>query len=498
MPALEGLRILDMTQYEAGTCCTQSLAFLGADVVKVGAARGRRPGAADAGAGSRSTPSTSSTGTATSAASPSTFNRPEGRELLLEMAPHYDVFIENYGPGVIEKLDIGYEVMREPQPGPHLRADQGLRNRWPLRRLQSAWTWSRRRPPARSRSPAIPTGRRCAPARRWATPAPACRLPSRSPRPTSSASARGKASSSSSPCREAMTYYLRTAVSRTQYGQVPTPRTGNGDNPFICLYPCAPGGPNDYVFIMAVNPRMWGRVCEVIGKPELMDDPRFKTREDQQENYDALFEAIAEWTRQRTKQEAMTRLAEAGVCASHVYETHDLFSDPPSGGTGLHQVAHSSRPRRHPASRLAGADVRERGADAGGPAARGAHRGGARDGSGPLGRPARGAARARLDRLRPGRQGRAQGQSLPGEPGVAREVVVGGAEEAAVQGQATEVVPDRELLGHPDTAVHLHDLLGEAVRALAHERLGGRGRSRPLDPRPVEAAISLAAMSTID
>lgn len=35
MAAVDGMRILDMTEYEAGTCCTRSLAFLGADAVEV-------------------------------------------------------------------------------------------------------------------------------------------------------------------------------------------------------------------------------------------------------------------------------------------------------------------------------------------------------------------------------------------------------------------------------------------------------------------------------
>ena len=39
-----------------------------------------------------------------------------GRDLLLRMLPHYDVFIENYGPGVVEKLDIGYDLMKAIHP----------------------------------------------------------------------------------------------------------------------------------------------------------------------------------------------------------------------------------------------------------------------------------------------------------------------------------------------------------------------------------------------
>ena len=41
---------------------------------------------------------------------------PKGRELLLEMLPHYDVFVENYGPGVMERLNLTYDVMKEINP----------------------------------------------------------------------------------------------------------------------------------------------------------------------------------------------------------------------------------------------------------------------------------------------------------------------------------------------------------------------------------------------
>ena len=42
--------------------------------------------------------------------------QPQGRELLLKMVPRYDVFVENYGPGVIEKLDLGYERLKAVHP----------------------------------------------------------------------------------------------------------------------------------------------------------------------------------------------------------------------------------------------------------------------------------------------------------------------------------------------------------------------------------------------
>jgi formyl-CoA transferase len=106
------------------------------------------------------------------------------------------------------------------------------------------------------------------------------------------------------------------------------PRRGGGMGALTRLYPCAPGGTNDYVYIMAITPRMWQGVCEAIGQPELQRDPRFETGAKRRENAAALIDEIAAWTAKHTKGEAMRRLAGAGVPASAVLDTLDLYNDP--------------------------------------------------------------------------------------------------------------------------------------------------------------------------
>ncbi len=79
---------------------------------------------------------------------------------------------------------------------------------------------------------------------------------------------------------------------------------------------------------MAVTVPMWEALCRTIEREELIDDERFATPADRRENRDALREEISAWTRQRTKQEAMRELNEAGVPASAVFDTRDIFTDP--------------------------------------------------------------------------------------------------------------------------------------------------------------------------
>jgi len=326
MAALDGMRILDMTQFEAGTCCTQSLAFLGADVVKVERPEVGDPGRGRAGGGtvdreyfvnwnSNKRSITLHLGT------------PEGRDLLLRMVPKYDVFVENYGPGVVEKLDIGYDVMRRIHPEIIYVRIKGFGTSGPYAHYKCMDMVAQAAAGAFSIT-GEPDGPPMRPGPTMGDAGTGMQAALAVTAAWAQKQRTGEGQLIELSMQEAMTYYLRTAVSRTRYGEFPAQRDGNGSNPFVSLYPCMGNGANDYVFVMAVNPRMWAGVCRAIGKPDLLDDDRFSDPERRHANRELLSEEIASWTRTRTKREAMTAFAEAGVCASQVYETSDLFTDP--------------------------------------------------------------------------------------------------------------------------------------------------------------------------
>lgn len=340
MPALDGMRILDMTQYEAGTSCTQALAWLGADVVKV-----EKPGTGDPGRGldmglwedSEYFVNWNSNKRSVTI----DLDRPEGRELLVRMAPKYDVFVENYGPGVIEKMNLGYEVMREANPTIIYARIKGFGLSGPYAPYKSfdvvaqaasgamSTTGEGDGPPMRI-GPTIGdvgTGVQMALA---ITAAYVQRLRT------------GEGQLIEISMQEAVTYFMRTTIAMgSKWGTQAAERRGNGSNPVINLFPCAPGGPNDFVYIMCVTQRMFERLCAVIGRDDLAADDRFKDHKARRAHAAELMEEIAAWTKARTKCEAMVTLCEGGVPASAVFDTTDLFTDPHLESRGfLHRVHH--------------------------------------------------------------------------------------------------------------------------------------------------------------
>ena len=129
------MRILDMTQYEAGTSCTQALAWAGADVVKI-----EQPGSGDPGRGVGSGSEVDShyfiNWNANKRSVTINLRDERGKALLFEMLPQYDVFVENYGPGVMEKLGLTYEALKEVHPSIIYARLKGFGTLGPLRQLQ--------------------------------------------------------------------------------------------------------------------------------------------------------------------------------------------------------------------------------------------------------------------------------------------------------------------------------------------------------------------------
>ena len=332
MAALDGMRVLDMTQYEAGTSCTQALAWMGADVVKVEA-----PGRGDPGRGPNGNAEYFIVWNSNKRSVAIDLKSEKGRELFLDLVPKFDVFVENYGPGVIEKLDLTYDVMRSRKPDIIYARLKGFG-------LEGPWSdFKCYDMVAQAAAGAFSiTGEADGPPMR--------------PGPTMGDAGTGvqmalaicgafiqklrtgKGQFIELSMQEAMTYYLRTATSGGRFGERPAGRSGNGGGPYSNLYPCKGDGPNDYLFVMAVTGKMAEALLGVVGGIEDDAATGERTRE---ETMALIREKVTTWTRDRKKYDAMRELAEAGVPASAVLTTQDLYTNPHLVERGfVHDVEH--------------------------------------------------------------------------------------------------------------------------------------------------------------
>jgi formyl-CoA transferase len=331
------MRILDMTQYEAGPSCTQALAWLGADVVKV-----ERPGTGDPGRGLSKYSAMDSeyflNWNCNKRSVTLHLDRPDGREVLLKMLPHYDVFVENYGPGVVEKLDIDYDVMKEVHPGIIYARVKGFGTSGPYSHYKcfdavaqaAAGVMSTTGEPD---GPPMRTGPTIGDVGTGIQLALAILAAYVQKQRT------GVGQLIEYSMQEAVTYLMRTRLALgAPNSERPSQRTGPGEGPAMNLYACKPFGPNDYIYIMAVTPRMRKDLYKAIGRADMQEGERPTSREGWMERAEALKVAVAEWSRGYTKHEAMRIMCEGGVPASAVMDTHDLFHDPHLKARGFVQA----------------------------------------------------------------------------------------------------------------------------------------------------------------
>ena len=363
MAALDGMRVLDMTQYEAGTSCTQMLAWLGADVVKVESPRG------DPGRGVTRDPAAVSqyflNYNSNKRSIVLDLKSDKGRQIFLALVPHYDVFVENYGPGTIEALNLGYDTLSGINPGLIYGRIKGFGLSGPYSEF-NCYDWVAQAAAGAFSVTGNADGPPMIPGPTVGDSGTGLQMALAITAAYVQKQRTGEGQLIEVSMQEAVTLFMRTN-GLGGWGTTPGPRTGTTRGAATTsVYPCAPGGPNDYIFIMCVTTGQWDSLCVGMDRPDLVHDPRFADGQSRVQNSAELAAEIEAWTRSRTKYEAMQILGAAGAPCSAVLDTAELFTDPHLMARDFiqhleHETAGDVRVMRNPI-RMSGSEVAMRAA----------------------------------------------------------------------------------------------------------------------------------------
>jgi crotonobetainyl-CoA:carnitine CoA-transferase CaiB-like acyl-CoA transferase len=341
---LAGVRVVDLSQFEAGPTCTEVMALLGAEVVKVENPRGGEPGRV---LGTGPKPGADAyyfmVYNSNKKSVTANLKSPRGVALVKELVAKADVFVENMAPGTIEKLGLGWDVLHALNPRLIYAQVKGFGEGSPYEHNLAfdmiaqacgggmAITGQRDGPPVKPGPTLGDTGTGMlmvisvvsALFQRHTT---------------------GKGRRLQVAMQDAQLNYIRGSFMMHARTGAPPMRNGSksafGGPPPADIYPCKPGGPNDWVYVFNShnNPEHWRRLCGVIGRPELADDPEYVDRDNRAKHADEVDAAVTAWTQQHSKQEAMQILGAAGIPAGAVLDTGDLLAEPTFESRGIIQT----------------------------------------------------------------------------------------------------------------------------------------------------------------
>ena len=329
--ALDQMLVLDLTQFEAGPSCTELLAFLGADVIKI------------------EHPEWGDMGRALAADRPGedgyyfmllnankksiTLNLKSetGREMFLKMVAQADVVIENYSPGVMERLNLGYEVLKDVNPMIIYATIKGFGSYGPYSEYKSfdmiaqaaggafSVTGNPDGPPLKPGPTIGDTGTGIHTA--------AGIMAAYIDRMT-----HGRGQKVEVSMQDAVVNFCRVKIRESYVTGEGGTRLGNR-SPMTSpanVFPCKPGGPNDYVyvFVMPTTQSMWDNLLKEMGREELLEDERFSDITQLYQYNDEIEAMVGEWTQKHTKYEVMDILGKAGVPCGACLDTLEVLNDP--------------------------------------------------------------------------------------------------------------------------------------------------------------------------
>jgi crotonobetainyl-CoA:carnitine CoA-transferase CaiB-like acyl-CoA transferase len=325
MGPLTGLKVLDLTHVMAGPTCTLMLADMGADVIKVE----KYPDGDDT---RRMVPPR----IGDEAASFLMMNRNKrgialdlktdgGKRILRRLADDADVIVENFGPGVMERLGFGYEDLRKDNPGLIYCSLSGFGRTGPYRHRRGFDLVAQ----AMSGIMSI-TGE--------AGGAPAKCGPPLSDITAGILAAMGILAAYTHRLKTGEGQWVETslfeaALVQTYWQSAIALATGEAPGAMGSAHPLnAPyqafEAQDGWIVVGGANQRNWLRVLDAIGAPELAEDPRFRDNSARMANLPELERVLAERFRMQTASHWLRVLEEKGVPCGPVYDMLQALSDP--------------------------------------------------------------------------------------------------------------------------------------------------------------------------
>ncbi|MCH9009282.1 MAG: CoA transferase [Chloroflexi bacterium] len=330
--ALEGIRVVDLTQFEAGTSCTQTLAWLGADVIKVEEPTRGDPGRSALGSGGANGRDSEYFLNLNSNKRSVGLNLKSetGKQIFFDLVRQGDIVAENLAPGALERLGLGYDVLSDINPRIILARIKGFGTYGPYSEYKSF------DPVAQAAGGAFtttgdPDGIPMKPGPNIGDTGTGMHaaigiLAALWQRQTT-----GKGQVVEVSMQDAVVNFTRVAMCRSDQGRIVPPRRGSRwpGRPATGTFKCAPGGPDDYVYLIAgpMRMNMWHGLLKSIGREDLIEDPEYQDASKLADKTDEINDMIEDWTRGQTKTEAMRILGDAGVPCSATFNAVDIYAD---------------------------------------------------------------------------------------------------------------------------------------------------------------------------
>jgi formyl-CoA transferase len=360
--ALEGVRILDFTHVQSGPTCTQLLAFMGADVIKV-----ERPGIGDVTRGqlrdvkgADSLYFTMLNGSKRSITIDS--KHPTGKEIVERLVKECDVLVENFAPGALDRMGLTFEHIHKLNPrmvvasvkgfGPGPYVDCKVYENVAQCAGGSASTTGFRDGPPLVTGAQIGDSGTGVHLALGIVSALYQRARTGRGQKVLCAMQDGVLNLARVKLRDQQRLRHGPLAEYSQFGEgvpfgVATPRAGNdsggGQPGWILKCKGWESDPDAYIYFITQAP-VWGAICDLIGKPEWKTDPDYATPPARLPRLRRIFDTIEEWTKTMTKFEVMETCNKHDIPVGPILSMKEIADEPSLRATGtVVEVDHPTR-----------------------------------------------------------------------------------------------------------------------------------------------------------